>query len=239
MKNAARLLLIVGALSLLSACSPQATIWVGPGDRLERDLSQCEYKARQAVPEPLPSSYPQTDYSQTSGFYDSLGQGVENSSMILADALAREGERNRLIDLCMKANGYEQVPTEEAEAVKAQMSTVAAQPAQVPDFYLFGDHNSEVFLGCLNCPSAAPESVLNTYGEFGNRYSQTSIFNRYGEYGSRYAQYSVCNPYAQEAPVIVDEAGGFYGRLTLNQNHSEANRNPDLLAWLEAEVCAD
>lgn len=110
-------------------------------------------------------------------------------------------------------------------------------PTSPSDVYLFGGMNDEVFLGCLSCPESAANSVHNRYGSFGSQYSSTSIFNNYSEYGSRYSAYSACNPYAQNPPAIVDGAGSFYGRLTVNNYHPQIYRDSDLQEWLENEVC--
>jgi hypothetical protein len=104
------------------------------------------------------------------------------------------------------------------------------------ELLLFGGKGRDVFLGCLTCSQYDSDSVLNRYGSFGSRYSATSIFNPYGDYGSKYGTHSACNRYASEPPVIVDRAGNFYGRLTLNRSHGQATSNTTLLAWL-AGVC--
>lgn len=101
---------------------------------------------------------------------------------------------------------------------------------------LFGGPGHETYLGCLNCSNYASDSVLNEFGSHGSRYSSESIFNPYGQFGSRYSQYSACNPYASDPPVIVDERGNVYGRLTVNRFHLQAVQDPDLVAWIEA-VC--
>jgi hypothetical protein len=62
---------------------------------------------------------------------------------------------------------------------------------------------------------------LNAYGSYGSAYSSTSIFNHFSDYGSAYSSYGACNPYAADPPVIVDNAGNYYGRLTLNQYHPQ------------------
>jgi hypothetical protein len=102
---------------------------------------------------------------------------------------------------------------------------------------IFGGDGHHVFLGCLNCGRYDTDSVFNSYGNYGSRYSSESVLNPYSDYGSRYSDYGACNPYAQDPPVIVDRAGNFYGRLTLNRYHPQRTRNAQTLAWL-AGVCA-
>ncbi len=102
---------------------------------------------------------------------------------------------------------------------------------------IFGGDKHDVYLGCLSCNASAHDSVLNTYGPHGSKYGNESIWNHYSEYGSKYSDYGVCNKYANEPPVIVDEQGNSYGRLTMNKYHSEIGGGRNLVAWLEEEVC--
>lgn len=97
---------------------------------------------------------------------------------------------------------------------------------------LFGGQGHQTYLGCLNCSQYANDSILNEYGPHGSRYSSASILNQYSEYGSPYSTYSACNPYAQDPPVIVDGAGSFYGRLTINAYHPQRIHDETVLAWL-------
>jgi hypothetical protein len=104
---------------------------------------------------------------------------------------------------------------------------------------IFAGTNHETYLGCLNCSEAAPDSVSNEYGQNGSRYSQTSIWNHYSQFGSPYGSYSACNPYSTNPPVIVDEAGTYYGRLTLNQFHPELAAGRQLMPWLKQVVYSE
>lgn len=103
---------------------------------------------------------------------------------------------------------------------------------------LFGGKDHDVYLGCFSCSKYERDSIFNQYGPYGSKYSAKSIWNRYGLYGSDFSPYSVCNPYATYPPVVVDEEGGFYGYLTLNQYHKFAINDPDIVAWLKNVVCA-
>lgn len=102
---------------------------------------------------------------------------------------------------------------------------------------IFGGDGHQTYLGCLNCAVTAADSVSNQYGQNGSKYSQTSIWNHYSEFGSPYQPYSACNPYSSDPPVIVDDGGTYYGRLTLNQFHSELGAGRQLIPWLKA-VCS-
>ena len=101
---------------------------------------------------------------------------------------------------------------------------------------LFGGAGHQTYLGCLNCSEFAADSIFNEFGSYGGQFSATSIKNEFSEYGSPFSIHSACNPYATDPPVIVDHAGGFYGRLTVNPYHPQRTNNQTLLAWL-AGVC--
>lgn len=89
---------------------------------------------------------------------------------------------------------------------------------------IFGGRNHDVYLGCLNCSEYAIDSVH-------------SIFNSFSIYGSKFSSLSPCNEFATEPPIIVDEEVNFYGRLTLNNSHRQANTNESLIRWLKSSVC--
>jgi hypothetical protein len=75
----------------------------------------------------------------------------------------------------------------------------------------------ETYLGCLTCSTYSSESIFNPYGSYGSPYSFTSVNDQYGPYGSPYSATSACNPYTVSPPAIFDEAGCYYGRLSVNQ----------------------
>jgi hypothetical protein len=99
--------------------------------------------------------------------------------------------------------------------------------------------NHETYLGCLNCVETGSDSISNEYGQNGSRYSRTSIWNHYSQFGSPYAPYSACNPYSTDPPVIVDDGGTYYGRLTVNEFHPELAAGRQLISWLKQVVCAE
>lgn len=125
------------------------------------------------------------------------------------------------------------------QSVYSPPAPPSAQVAAVvnPRLMIFGGSGHKVYLGCLNCSEYAADSVRNEYGSHGSPYAVDSIFNSYGQYGSPYAMYSACNQYANDPPVIVDQDGAFYGRLTMNQYHAQRTRNEDLIEWLQQSVC--
>jgi len=101
---------------------------------------------------------------------------------------------------------------------------------------LFGGLNHRIYLGCLNCSEYAADSVFNSFGK-GNPFSSESIFNHFSQYGSAFSTYGVCNSYASDPPVIVDQFGRYYGRLTMNEYHRQIGIGDQLIGWLKAAVC--
>ncbi|HEX4275843.1 MAG TPA: hypothetical protein VHZ74_10830 [Bryobacteraceae bacterium] len=113
-------------------------------------------------------------------------------------------------------------------------SAAQVQEASVA-LLLFGGEGHKVFLGCLNCSKFDANSVLNQFGQHGSQYATESVFNRYGEFGSAYSTYSACSQYATDPPVIVDQAGRYYGRMTVNR-YNDPTRLGYYAAWI-AGVC--
>jgi len=102
---------------------------------------------------------------------------------------------------------------------------------------VFGGDGHKTYLGCLNCPETAQDSLFNEFGTHGNKFNPSSLRNSYGQFGSPYALYSACNPYSIDPPVIVDQNGNFYGRLTMNQYHAQRTRDERFLAFIAA-ICS-
>ena len=130
----------------------------------------------------------------------------------------------------------QQEALDQSLAAFAQGAQAASAPV-APKLMIFGGDGHKTYLGCLNCNQYASDSVLNTYGSYGSAYSTSSLANSYGDFGSPYSTYSACNPYATDPPVVVDNAGNFYGRLTVNAYNSERIHDQTVLAWLAA-TCA-
>ncbi len=93
---------------------------------------------------------------------------------------------------------------------------------------LFSDESPKVFLGCLTCSEFDTNSVWNTIGRYGSSISSTSVRNSISKYGSTISPTSACNTIAQRPPLIVDEEGGYYGRLTVNTIHRERSSSSSL-----------
>jgi hypothetical protein len=123
-----------------------------------------------------------------------------------------------------------------ALAAASQGELEASQQGFATKFMVYGGEGHHTYLGCLNCGDYAADSVTNQGGQFGSTFSATSIRNQFNEYGSRFSMYSACNPYATDPPVIVDESGNFYGRLTVNAMNGERTSDASVIGWLTG-VC--
>jgi hypothetical protein len=99
---------------------------------------------------------------------------------------------------------------------------------------IFGGTGHKVYLGCLNCSEFEADSVKNQFGIHGSAYSSESVFNHFRPYGSAYSIESACNTFASDPPVIVGQAGRYYGRLTLNTLAPQIGIGANLIGWLKA-----
>ena len=99
------------------------------------------------------------------------------------------------------------------------------------EFLLFSDDNK--FLGCWGCSVYDSGSICNEYGSHGNEYSSESIWNEYGMYGSEYSNESPWNEYSASGPKLVDAAGNYYGRFSINV-YAGFNASGDLKRIYEA-----
>ena len=89
------------------------------------------------------------------------------------------------------------------------------------------------FLGCFGCSEFNSDSICNEYGTFGNSYSSDSIWNEYSTIDNGYSTDSPWNEYSSSAPIIVDRAGGFYGRFSIN-TYSGFSQSDDLKALYDS-----
>lgn len=93
---------------------------------------------------------------------------------------------------------------------------------QIPKLMLFGGRDHKVFLGCLNCGSSERESIWNKDGPHGPGFvASESIWKRFSDYGSEYGAFSPWASVAREPPVIVDQAGRYYGHFTVSTFDAE------------------
>jgi hypothetical protein len=116
----------------------------------------------------------------------------------------------------------------------AASSPAVVQPSKL---MLFAGEGHKTYLGCLSCSEYANDSVLNKYGPHGSAFSAESVMNKHSPYGGRHGAYSPCNPFSADPPIIVDDQGNSYGRLTINKFNSERTRNTVALEWLTSSVC--
>jgi hypothetical protein len=86
-----------------------------------------------------------------------------------------------------------------------------------PALLLFGGDGHKTFLGCLNCGKFESGSICNKFGQHGSKFMPDSIWNKFGNFGSKFSNQSPWNRFALDPPVIVDNAGNFYGHLTANR----------------------
>lgn len=102
------------------------------------------------------------------------------------------------------------------EQILAQLYSEQARDTKVQNgSYLLAQDGQ--FLGAITENSYDTNSILNSYGPYGSKYSGTSIFNEYSPYGSQYGAYSINNPYCTQAPQLVID-GVIIGFVTANQN---------------------
>jgi hypothetical protein len=80
------------------------------------------------------------------------------------------------------------------------------------------------YLGQWSTNPYAPNSTANPYGG-GNPYGNT-ITNSYGPYGNPYSNKSITNPYATDAPKLYDSQGNYRGRLSNNPYDPDSVSNP-------------
>ena len=102
---------------------------------------------------------------------------------------------------------------------------------------LFGGPGHKVYLGCLSCPQTVMDSVFNRVGRYGSEISSESIWNPIGQYGSQVSPFSACNLAATDPPVIVDQAGQAYGRLTVNRASPQIGAGARFYDWVASAVC--
>ncbi len=82
---------------------------------------------------------------------------------------------------------------------------------------IFGGHEQNVYLGCLNCSNLEKESIWNNNGNYGDNQHPKSIWNSNGIYGNTKSNYSPWNKMARYPPVLKDNKGEFYGYLTTDE----------------------
>jgi len=97
---------------------------------------------------------------------------------------------------------------------------------------VFGGPGHAAYLGCLNCGNGEADSVFAGGGTYNGEPIGPSIVNPSSTFVSPYSAYSACNPFATDPPVVVDELGTYYGRLTVSQGRSDGPAMDQLRAWI-------
>ncbi|RWQ28342.1 hypothetical protein [Mesorhizobium sp.] len=98
------------------------------------------------------------------------------------------------------------------------------------DTYIEADDGT--FLGTLNPNQYDQESIFNSYGPFGSRYSPTSIHNTYGTYGGNYSAQSPYNQFTRTPPKLFHR-GKLWGSVTKNRYAQGKKVDPDDLGtWI-------
>ena len=64
--------------------------------------------------------------------------------------------------------------------------------------------SDDTFLGSLNPNRLDKNSIFNTFGQYGNKFSQTCIFNKYSVYGTRFSPLSPFNKFTTTPPRIMN-----------------------------------
>ena len=115
-------------------------------------------------------------------------------------------------------------------------------PAVAEDLLLFGGDGHKEFLGCLNCSEYAGNSIWNEMSIYGWK-NGFGTWNQFGPYKSQFSSYSACNDFASDPPVIVDQRGMYYGRLTVNEIRTDSVcsslKNAEQLCQALKIMCAD
>jgi hypothetical protein len=76
-----------------------------------------------------------------------------------------------------------------------------------------------------------------TYARLLERWKDNLIWNHYKQFGSPYSPYNACNELAADPPVIVDQDGTAYLRVTLNRNSPKIGAGAQFYEWLASTVC--
>lgn len=97
---------------------------------------------------------------------------------------------------------------------------------------VYGGPGHTTYIGCLTCSNGDRDSVFAAGGTYNGANYGPSIVNAGSVFVSPYSDYSACNPFATDPPVIVDERGTVYGRLTVSQWRTDGPAMDQLRAWI-------
>ena len=103
---------------------------------------------------------------------------------------------------------------------------------------VFGGPGDSTYLGCLNCSHGSRDSVFTGGGTYNGDYMGALVVNPGSVFVSPSSDYSSCNLFATHPPIVVDEQGASYGRLTINQGLAGGPTMDQLRQWI-VTVCQD
>lgn len=86
-------------------------------------------------------------------------------------------------------------------------------------------------LGIISKNRFDPNSILNTFGDYGSKFSPISIFNEFGPYGGEFSPMSPFNKFCNTPPKIIRN-NEILGYLTVNQFISKSVDTYQFVAWL-------
>lgn len=107
------------------------------------------------------------------------------------------------------------------ESFERAIAASPAAPITSRKVMIFGGRGHGTYLGCLNCPASATDSIFNKNGRYGGCPSAfaDNLFCRgaFKEFGSSgpFHDESACANGASDPPVIVDGDGNYYGRFSV------------------------
>ncbi len=92
------------------------------------------------------------------------------------------------------------------------------------EYKIFGGKGHDIYLGCIGCSEFKADSICNGFGNYGNEFSSSGMFNEFSGFGNEFASKSPWNEYSlsNDVPVLVDDAGNFYGYFTTNEYRGNA-----------------
>jgi hypothetical protein len=141
--------------------------------------------------------------------------------------------KSRLLESLASLVTHGHVPPETAAELLANIGSRAFSETLSADSVSGSQLKTQsgVFLGNVNRDKFDPDSLLNPYGQYGNRYSAESIFNVYSQYGSPYGSESPYNKFSTTPPMFVKN-GEALGYLTVNKYLTPRLAPDDLINWL-------
>lgn len=86
---------------------------------------------------------------------------------------------------------------------------------------LYGQDKEKTYLGKITSNIYDSDSIFNTYGTYGSKFSDKSIYNEFGTFGSKFSIYSPFNKFAANPPIVY-LGNEVLGYLTINETIADA-----------------